>query len=345
MSSVNIRRKTERKISMKKIAVFITVFAFVALCGSGYAQTVTSPAHLRMGTADLGSAHYMYGAVFAKMWRGVLPKGSTIDVLPYAGGVGNALLMEKGDADIAVLFGAAVKWAIDGKVVFPKKIDVITGLVNDLDKYYVGVMVTKKSGITSLEEVARKKMPVRIVSQPRGGASEASMRLLLEAYGMTYDTIKSWGGSVTPTSTGVCQAQMTEGKADVWINMVVAGHPAISELAVSTDLIFLPISDEIIKKMEQYGYKKDFLPAKSFKGQDKDIPLLGWPTTVVAQKDLSPDLTYVLTKTIVENKPELVKGHAGLKDFDIQDAWKFTAYGAPLHPGAAKYYREKGMMK
>ncbi len=330
---------------MKKMFVSVCILALVFLTARGYAQTLKSPVHLRMGTADLGSAHYVYGAVFAKMWRNVLPKGSTIDVLPYAGGVGNALLMDKGDADIAVLFGAAVKWAADGKVVFPKKINIITGLVNDLDKYYVGIMVTKRSGITSMEEVARKKMPVHIVSQPAGGASESSMRLLLEAYGMTYEMIKSWGGSVTPTSTGVCQSQMTDGKADIWINMVVAGHPAISELAISTDLIFLPISDEIIKKLQQYGYKKAILPAKSFKGQDKDVPLVGWPTTLVAQKDLSPDLTYILTKTIVENKPELVKGHAGLKDFRPEEAWKFDAYGVPLHPGAAKYYREKGMMK
>ncbi len=330
---------------MKRTVVLLTVLTLAALSGSGYAQTVKSPVHMRFATQDLGSAHYIYGAVFAKMWRNVLPKGSTIDVLPYAGGAGNALLMDKGDTDLALLFGAAVKWAVEGKAVFPKKIDVITGLVNGLDKYYVGAMVTKKSGITSLEEVAKKRMPVRIVSQPRGSASESSMRLLLQAYGMSYETIQSWGGSVTPTATGVCQSQMTDGKADIWINMIVAGHPTISELAMSTDLVFLPISDEIVKKMEQYGYKRDILPAKSFKGQDKEVPLIGWPTTLVAQKDLSPDVTYILTKTIVENKPELVKGHAGLKDFNINDAWKFTQYGASLHPGAAKYYREKGMMK
>jgi TRAP-type uncharacterized transport system substrate-binding protein len=53
-----------------------------------------------------------------------------------------------------------------------------------------------------------------------------------------------------------------------------------------------------------------------------------------------------MTKTLLENKPELVKGHAALKDFVVEDAWKFQAlYGAPLHPGAEKYYREKGMMK
>jgi hypothetical protein len=331
---------------MKGIACSAAMIVFFIFAVSSPAQTVTSPVHLRMGTADLGSAHYVYGAVFAKLWRGVLPKGSTIDVLPYAGGTGNALLMDKGDADLGLLFGAAVKWAYEGKVVFNKKHEFVRGLVGSLDKYYIGIMVTKKSGVTSLEEVAKKKMPVRIVSQPQGGASEASMRLVLEAYGMTYEGIRSWGGSVTPTSTSVAQNQMTDGKADIWINMLVANHPMISELAVSTDIAFLPISDEIIKKLEAHGYKKAFLPAKSFRGQDKDVQLVGWPTTLVGHKDLPTEVAYVMTKTLLENKPELVKGHAALKDFAVEDAWKFQPYyGTPLHSGAEKYYREKGMMK
>ena len=330
---------------MKKRLVILVLVATLMLSVEVQAQGLNTPVHIRIGTMDLGSAHYVYGAVFAKLWRKALPKGSTIDVLPYAGGVGNALVMDKNDAELGLLFGAAAKWAVEGKVVYPKKIDVLTGLVGGVDQYYIGVMATKRSGVTSLEEVARKKMPVRIVTQPQGSGSEASTRLVLEAYGMTYDQIKSWGGSVTPTATSVVQAQMADGKADVWINMVVAGHPAISELAISTDLLFLPMSDQIIEKLEPYGYKKTFLPAKSFKGQERDVPLIGWPTILAARKDVSPEVAYILTKTIVENKPEMVKGHAGFRDFKPEEAWNIQAFGLSLHPGAEKYYRDKGMMK
>jgi len=330
---------------MKKLFLPMSiVFAFL-LSVSAQAQEIKTPVHLRIASMDLGSAHYVYGATFAKLWRNVLPKGSTIDVLPFAGGLGNAFVMDKGDAELGLLFGAAAKWAIHGKVAFPKKIEVITGMAGGLDKYYAAVMATKRSGLTSLEEVAKKKMPVRIVAQPVGSATEFSMRLILDAYGMSYEGIKSWGGSVTPTATGVAQAQMMDGKADVWINMVTAGHPAISELAISTDLLFLPMSDEIISKLVTYGYEKAFLPAKSFRGQDRDVPLVGWPTLLVAHKDLKPEVVHLLTKTIVENKSDLVKAHAGFKDFHPENAWKFSAYDVALHAGAAKYYRDKGMMK
>jgi len=330
---------------MKKIlaALVIVFFAFFSSPVEG--QDLKTPVHLRVASLDLGSAWYVYAANFAKLWRQVLPKGSTIDVLPFAGGVGNALVLDKGDADLGFLFSATARWALEGKVAYSKKIEVVTGMVGGLDKYYAAVMATKRSGITSLEEVAKKKMPVRFVAQPVGSASEFSMRLILEAYGMTYDQIKSWGGSVTPTSTGVAQAQMVDGKADVWINVVTAGHPAVSELAISTELVFLPLSEDVIKKLTAYGYEKTFLPAKTFKGQERDVPLVGWPTILVAHKDLKPEVAYLLTKTIVENKEKLVKGHAGFKDFKPEDAWKLDRYGIPLHPGAQKYYRDKGMMK
>jgi len=330
---------------MKKIAGILFVLFLVVFSASAWPQELKTPVHLRVASLDLGSAWYVYAATFANLWRASLPKGSTIDVLPFAGGVGNALLLDKGDADVGLLFSTTAKWAVQGKVAYPKKIDVITGLVSGLDKYYVAVMATKRSGVTSLTEVAKKKMPVRFVAQPMGSASEVSMKLILEAYGMTYEDIKSWGGAVTPTSTGVAQAQMADGKADVWINVVTAGHPSISELAISTELVFLPMSDDIVQKLVPYGYKKTSLPAKSFKGQDKDVPLVGWPTVLVGQKDLPPEVAYLLTKTLMENKDKMVKAHAGFKDFMPEEAWRFDVFGVPLHPGAARYYRDKGMMK
>jgi TRAP transporter TAXI family solute receptor len=218
-------------------------------------------------------------------------------------------------------------------------------MVGALDKYYLAGVATKRSGITSLEDVAKKKMPVRIVTQPVGSSGEVSLRLLLEVYGMTYDDIKSWGGSVTPTSTGVASAQMIDGKADIWVQVIVAGHPAVSELAMATDVVFLPYSKAISDKLENYGYQEAVLPAKTFKGQDQAVPMVGYPTNLIVQRDLNPELVYVLTKAIVENQQQLVKAHAGFKDFVPADAWKMVKIGIPLHSGAEKYYREKGMIR
>jgi TRAP-type uncharacterized transport system substrate-binding protein len=60
---------------------------------------------------------------------------------------------------------------------------------------------------------------------------------------------------------------------------------------------------------------------------------------------MAEPVAYAVTKTIVENKDALVRGHAGLADFDPTQAWRPERVGIPLHPGAEKLYREKGWMK
>ncbi len=97
--------------------------------------------------------------------------------------------------------------------------------------------------------------------------------------------------------------------------------------------------------MTEYGYEKALLPAKVFKGQDKEVSYVGFPTILIAHKDLKPEVAYLLTKAIVENKQILMKAHAGFKYFIPEEAWKLGNYGIPLHPGAGKYYRDKGMMR
>jgi TRAP transporter TAXI family solute receptor len=330
---------------MKKVLTLTMVIILSSFSICAQAQELKTPVHLRLASQDLGSAWYIYGANFGKLWRSVLPKGSTIDVLPFGGAPANSFLIEKGDAELAFSFTAIANWAVQGKVAYSHKIDVISGLVGGLDKYYLAVIATKRSGITSLEEVAKKRIPARFVSQPVGSSGEFSMRLLFEAYGMTYEDIKSWGGSVTPTSTSVAQAQMTDGKADIWIQVVTAGHPAVSELTLSTEVVFLPTGENIIQKMTEYGYEKALLPAKVFKGQDKEVSYVGFPTILIAHKDLKPEVAYLLTKAIVENKQILMQAHAGFKYFIPEEAWKLGNYGIPLHPGAGKYYRDKGMMR
>jgi hypothetical protein len=329
---------------MKKMC-WIVVLLLVSLSVPAAAQELKSPVHLRLASQDLGSAWYVYGATFGKLWRNVLPRGSTIDILPYGGAPANVLLIEKGDAEVGLCNNTVARWAVQGKVAFAKPVPEIRGMVGALDKYYLAAVATKRSGITSLENVAKKMMPVRIVTQPVGSSGEVSLRLLLEAYGITYDDIKSWGGSVTPTSTGVASAQMIDGKADIWVQVIVAGHPAISELAMATDVVFLPYSKAIIDKLENYGYQEADLPAKTFKGQDQAVPMVGYPSILIVQRDLNPELVYVLTKAIVENQQQLVKAHAGFKNFIPEDAWKMIKIGIPLHSGVEKYYRDKGMMK
>lgn len=324
------------------LAVLVLSFP---VCPMVEAQEIKEPVHLGLATQDLGGAWYMYGANFAKLWREVLPKGSTIDVLPYGGGPANSLLIEKGDAEIAISFTAIANWAVRSVHAYDRNIEKITGLVGQLDRYYLGMVATKRSGITSFGEALQNKIPMRIVSQPVGSTAEYSIRLLFNAYGVSMRDFLGWGGSYTPTSTEVAKAQMIDGKADVWIQVITAGHPAVSELAVTTGLVFLPIEEPIRKKMAASGYEEMVLPANVFKGQDAPVPVVDFPSILIAHRDLDPRVAYLLTKAVVEKKDALMKVHAGFKDFVPEEASNLVRYGIPWHPGAEKYYKERGAIR
>jgi hypothetical protein len=209
----------------------------------------------------------------------------------------------------------------------------------------VGIIATKKSKITSLEEIPKKKIPLRLATVTRGGLGEFANRQILEALGTSYKAIESYGGKVTHTSFGVIAKMLADGQADVFMQVVTAGHPAMTEIAITTEVTFLSLNDEVVKKLTAYGWYPATLPAGTFKGQNDPTPTIGTTTTLIATDKFPVDAAYAVTKSICENRDFLAKGHAGLKAFKPELGWKPERLGLPLHPGAEKYFQEKGWMR
>jgi hypothetical protein len=300
---------------------------------------------LRIATLQMGSSWYVYGGLMGDLLRKELPSGSVIDILPYAGGVGNMNLVSKGDAELGMGFPVTGKWAMEGQMAYDKKMPNLRGLVGGFDEYFIGIVATKKSKITALEDIAKKKLPIHLVTVTKGSLGEFANRQIMEALGAPYKTIESFGGKVTHTSFGVITKMLVDGQADVFMQVVTAGHPAMTEIAITADVVFLGLSDEVIKKLSAFGWGPATLPANTFKGQTAPVPTIGTTTSLIATDKLPNEVAYAVTKALCENRETLAKGHAGLKPFNPQVGWKPENLGLPLHPGAEKYFKEKGWLK
>jgi TRAP transporter TAXI family solute receptor len=139
---------------------------------------------------------------------------------------------------------------------------------------------------------------------------------------------------------------MKDGRMNTVMAVITPAHPSITEIALQTDVKFLPVPPDIVAKMrDEFAYQPRAMPAGMFRGLDKDTPTVGFPTVFITREDVPDDLVYLVTKTLAENKAALVAAHKGLSKFDPSEAWKPELVGLPLHPGAANYYREKGWMK
>jgi len=314
------------------------------LLGVGGAAAQT-PVNLAFATLDTGSVWYVYGATMAELLRKALPPGSNVDVKPRAGGVGNPRLVAKNETPLDFGFTVTNRWAYEGKEAYTEKLDNIRALVGGLDTYYLVAVASKKLGIGSVREIRDKKLPVKIYTQPIGALGEFAGRQLLRAIGTSYADIKALGGSTTHVGYNVIVDAFKDGRADVLFAVVTPKHPSVSEIANDGNVSFLGLDAETTKALLPLGYVQATMPANTFKGQPEPVATVGFPTVLITNKELPEPIAYTVTKTVLDNKDALVRGHAGLAEFDPKMAWQPDKVGIPLHPGAERAYREKGWLK
>ena len=322
----------------------LAVVLILAVGVSGVAAQAP-PVSIAFATLDTGSAWYVYGATMAELLRRSLPQGSNIDVKPRAGGVGNPRLVAKNETPLGLGFTVTNRWAYEGKEAYTEKLENLRGLVGGLDTYYLVAVATKKLGISSVREIKDKKLPVKIYTQPIGALGEFAGRQLLRAAGMSYADIKSWGGSTNHVGYNIIIDAFKDGRADILFAVVTPKHPSVSEIVTAVDVEFLGLDAETAKALLPLGYTAATMPADTFKNQTKPVSTVGFPTVLITNKELPEAVAYTVTKTVLDNKEALVRGHAGLAEFDPKTAWQPDKVGIPLHPGAEKAYREKGWMK
>lgn len=336
---------------MERLRVTVFPVLATAICllflafPSGARAQEGQPLKLKFSSHAMGSAWYAYAGIIVEMIRPVLPKGSTIDVLPYGGGYSGMHLISKGDADLGLGSTSPNSWAFNGKVVFDKRLDNLRALVGGLDEYFLTFIVRKKLNISSLDQLLQTKN-LRWMTLPEGSGGKLGAEHILAEYNQSWDKIKAGGGRVEHTDFSTIQQAFNDGRGDVFVHIITQGHPTVKEMTTLNELVFLPLPEKIVKDMAgKYDWMPTVLPANSFRGQTEDIPTFGVCTGISTTGKFPEDLAYKVTKTVIENAYKLRKAHAGLAQFDPKQAWKREINGLPLHPGAERYYRESDLMQ
>lgn len=321
--------------------------AAMVVCGFGTGVSAQAADNLKMAAFGPGGSWYIYATVISQIAQKALPEGSIVEVLPFAGGVGNPKLVNRGEADLGLSFSALSNWAYNGIVAFDTPHKEVRALFGGLNNpHRLGIAVRKDSGINSLADL--KNVKARMVTVAVGGAGEALARMALESYGLTYDDIIKNGGRVTHIDQAVAMQQLRDGQADITIHNVGYHQPNWIELALSGDIKFIGLGEEqmdmIVKK---YGLMPGLkIEAGEFNGVEADLPSIGYPTGVIANAKMSDDTAYAITKAVMESVDEIHEAHASLRDFDPKMAGTAARNGnIPLHPGAERYFKEQGWIK
>ncbi|MDZ5699535.1 TAXI family TRAP transporter solute-binding subunit [Chelativorans sp. M5D2P16] len=323
-----------------------TIAAAASLVSTLPVAAQDEPVNLTMASFNVGGSWYIYATAIAGVAQGALSEGSTVEVLPYQGGVGNPILVNRGEADMGLSFSALSNWAYKGTVVFDEPHENVRALVGGLNNpHRLGIVVRTDAGIDSLDDVA--EVPTRLVTVQRGGAGEALARMALDAYGLDYSDIEAAGGRVTQVDLPVAIQQMRDGQADMFIHNIGYRQPDVMELALGGDVTFIALGEgEMNTLAEEYGLQPGLaISPGEFEGVAEDVPSVGYPTGVIANAEMPDDVAYAITRAIVEKADTIRAAHASLADFDPEVAGEpLRNGGVPLHPGAERFYREQGWL-
>ncbi|MEX2104458.1 MAG: TAXI family TRAP transporter solute-binding subunit, partial [Bacilli bacterium] len=163
---------------------------------------------------------------------------------------------------------------------------------------------------------------------------------ILAAAGLSYDDIdeelKSYSDSADAFKDGLIDAMF-----------VTSGIPnaSVTDIALTKGVKVLSIDDAVIAKLQQdYPFYIDaVVPKDAYKGQSEDVKTVAVLASLTVNSSLSKDFVYDLTKTLFENLDTLGTKHAKGKEITLENALKGLTI--PIHPGAQKYYDEKGITK
>ncbi|MFC1868112.1 TAXI family TRAP transporter solute-binding subunit, partial [Thermodesulfobacteriota bacterium] len=210
--------------------------------------------------------------------------------------------------------------------------------------HYAQFRVLAKTGITSVKDLIAKKYPLKFSVGPVHSNPETGVRAILSAYGITYKDIESWGGRVhfRPSSPGT--AMMADGTADAIFYVSGVPDPKILELSRTRKLRMLPIAEpEVLNALEKAGLVKSAIRANTYNFVKEDIPTVQTDHLLLCRPDLPEEVVYQITKAIAMNTSYLSSVHKVFKSLTpkyMAECRRFVT----LHPGAERFYREKGLL-
>jgi TRAP transporter TAXI family solute receptor len=326
---------------------WMMALATAGVCVGAMPALAQEKVQLRFATVGVGSAWHKYTNGLATLIKPKLPRGATLDMKPAAGGLASVRLIQAGEAEIGLSFANTSAEGCTGTGVFKAKQDKLRAMMGGLDTYYFGTFATRASGITSWEEIAGAKNKFWLLTTRAGGTGELAVRQVLGLLGTSVQGVVDKGGFIEATGRASTARQIKDGLADGWAHIVTKGHPAATQVSNINDTLMVPLPDYVITGMvEKHGWAEASIPPNTFKGQTEPIKTVKAATNILVAASVRDDVVYAMTKAIMDNADKLPKFHVALADFDPKRAAEPGLNGnCPMHPGAAKYYKEVGLLK
>ncbi|HKT18207.1 MAG TPA: TAXI family TRAP transporter solute-binding subunit [Stellaceae bacterium] len=286
-------------------------------------------------TGGTSGVYYPLGVALSNIFAKAIPDAKSSAQATKAS-VENLSLIEAGRGEIAFTLGDTLSdaWRGNTEVGFAKPLKKLRD-VAAIYTNYIQIVATADSGIKSLADLKGKRLSVGAAKS----GTELNARAVLKAAGLAYSDL----GKVEYLPFGESVDLMKNRQLDATLISAGLGVSAIRDLATSVPIVMVPVPPATVAKIGDAAYQPSVIPAKTYEGQDQDVPAIGIQNYLVTSADLKDDLVYAMTKAIFDHLDTLVAAHSAARDIKLANAAKPGP--VPLHPGAERFYKEKGVLK
>jgi len=323
-----IRVLKERDFMFKKGLLVVLVMACltVIVAGSAFAASIS------IATGGTGGTYYPIGGAIAAAASKMPGLNVTAETANAA--VANTNLITEGEIEIAFSQADVTAWAYNGEVMFEgrplKNIRTIAALYPET----LQLVISKSAGINSLEDLKGKRV---CVGAP-GSGTEGDVRAIFNAVGIKYEDMKVDFLDYNGLSNRFKDNQLDAG-------FLVSGVPtsALMDLTTVKDVALLNFDNEMMDKLIKAVpfFIPNVIPAGTYRGIDTDINTPAVMAILITNDMMPEDVIYNFTKGMFDNIEDIHAAHAMARNIKLETATKGLT--APMHPGAAKYYKEKGI--
>jgi TRAP transporter TAXI family solute receptor len=285
-------------------------------------------------TGGTSGVYYPLGVAISKVYSEKIP-GTRPSVQATKASVENLILLQQGKGEIAFTLGdsLAFAWSGNEEAGFKSRLNKLRG-VTAIYPNYIQVVASKESGIKTLADLKGKRLSV---GAPKSG-TELNARAVLDGAGLTYKDLSKV--EYLPFNESV--ELMKNRQLDATLQSAGLGVASLRDLASSVPITVVEIPATVVDKVGA-PYIKATIPAGTYTGQDQPVETAAIVNYLVTRSDLPDDLVYQMTKAIYESLPELAAAHSAAKDIKLDAA--LTGMPIPVHPGAERYFKEKGVAK
>ncbi len=285
-------------------------------------------------TGGSSGVYYPLGVAMSQLYGKALPKAK-IQVQATKASVENLNLLERGRGEIGFALADSVSDAWNGvaDAGFPKPLKNIRA-IGAIYPNYIHIVARADSGIRTLADLKGKRISV---GAPKSG-TELNARAVFTAAGLKYADFSKT--EFLPYSESV--ELMKNRQLDATLQSSGLGMAAFRDLSTTIPVIFIPVPADVVAKIGDPAYQASSLPAKTYTGQDAAVPTVAISNILVTHSKVPEATAYEMTKQLYDNIDQLGNAHNAAKSIVLADAT--SGLPIPLHPGAERYFREKGLI-